>query len=186
MSQMHQMQLSYVATEDRMLYRVNTRERQEFRFWMTRRYVAILWHTLTQLLARRPAPAAPASPVEAAPPPPSDPLVEATKQELLHLEAVKQADFKTQYQESNYLPLGEQPILLFSAGLKVAPDGQPLLCMHPEQGQGIEIVLNEQILHSFCQLILDTTAKADWGLKLAFVPGTGPAPEAEGPAKGLN
>ena len=178
MGQMHQMQLTYVATEDRMLFRVNTKARQEFRFWMTRRYTAILWHTLTQLLANR----APATAVQAAPPL-VDPLVEAAKQEIKHQQVVSQADFKTQYQESSYLPLGEAPILLFSVGIKPAPDAQPLLCLHPEQGQGIEIVLNEQIIHSLCQLILDTSDKAGWGLNLAFVPGTGPAPE--GP-KGLN
>ncbi len=178
MGQMHQMQLSYVATEDRMLFRVNTKERQEFRFWMTRRYVAILWQTLTQLLANR----APA-PLEAPMPVVADPLAEAAKQEILHQQAVSQADFKTQYQESGYLPLGEAPILLFSIGIKPAPDGQAMLCLHPEQGQGIEVVLNEQIVHSLCQLILDTTSKAEWGLSLAFVPGTGPAPETP---KGLN
>ena len=178
MGQMHQMQLTYLATEDRLLFRVNTRARQEFRFWMTRRYTAILWHTLTQLLANRPM--TPEVPVA---PPSADPLVEAAKQEIKHHEVVSQADFKTQYQESTYLPLGEAPLLLFSVGVKPAPDGQPLLCMHPENGQGIEIVLNEQILHSICKLILDTSTKAEWGLNLVFVPGTGPAPE--GPT-GLN
>ncbi len=175
---MHQMQLTYVATEDRMLFRVNTKARQEFRFWMTRRYVAILWHTLTQLLANR-APGAEGAPAA----PLSDPLVEATKQEIKHQEVVAQADFKTQYQESTYLPLGESPILLFSVGVKPGPQGEAILCLHPDQGQGIEMALNEQIVHSICQLILDTVAKADWGLQLVFVPGTGPAPE--GP-RGLN
>jgi hypothetical protein len=178
MSQMHQMQLTYVALEDRLLFRVNTKARQEFRFWMTRRYVAILWHTLTQLLANR-APGSTDTPAA----PLSDPLVEAAKQEIKHQEVVSQADFKTQYQESTYLPLGEAPILLFSVGVKPGPQGEALLCLHPEQGQGIEMALNEQILHSICQLILDTVAKAEWGLQLAFVPGTGPAPE--GP-RGLN
>lgn len=179
MGQMHQMQLTYVATEDRMLFRVNTKERQEFRFWMTRRYVAILWQTLTQLLANR------TGPVPAAAPPPADPLVEAAKQEIKHQQVVSQADFKTQYQESTYLPLGEAPILLFSVGVKPAPDGQALLCLHPENGQGIEVVLNEQILHSFCRLILETTEKADWRLHLSFVPGSGPAAGPDVP-KGLN
>jgi len=178
MSQMHQMQLSYVATEDRLLFRINTKARQEFRFWMTRRYTAILWHTLTQILTNRTSP-----PPEIVAPPLVDPLVEAAKQEIKHQEVVSQADFKTQYQESTYLPLGEAPALLFSVGIKPAPDGQALLCLHPEQGQGIEMVLNEQIVHSLCQLILDTATKAEWALNLAFVPGTGPA--SEGP-KGLN
>jgi hypothetical protein len=62
-----------------------------------------------------------------------------------------------------------------------------MLCMHPEKGQGIEMVLNEQILHSLCQLIIDTTTKADWRLSLAFLPRDGNAgPVSEGPPQGLN
>jgi len=50
MSQMHQIQMSYVSTEDRILFRLNTKSRQEFRFWMTRRYTGILWNTLARVL----------------------------------------------------------------------------------------------------------------------------------------
>ena len=183
---MHQMQLSYVSTEDRLLFRLNTKARQEFRFWMTRRYVMILWHSLNQLLAKE-EPAAAAAVPEVPVPALVDPLVEAAKKEFKHQEFVAQADFKTQYQESTYLPLGDTPALLFSVGIKPAPDGTAMLCMHPEKGQGIEIVLNEQILHSLCQLIIDTTTKADWRLNLAFLPrGGNPGPATEGPAQGLN
>lgn len=186
MSQMHQMQLSYVSTEDRLLFRLNTKARQEFRFWMTRRYVMILWHSLNQLLAKE-EPAAAAAVPEVPAPALVDPLVEAAKKEIKHQEFVLQADFKTEYQESTYLPLGEAPALLFSVGIKPAPDGATMLCMHPEQGQGIEMVLNEQILHSLCQLVIDTTTKADWRLNLAFLPrGGNPGPATEGPAQGLN
>ena len=183
---MHQMQLSYVSTEDRLLFRLNTKARQEFRFWMTRRYVMILWHSLDQLLAKE-EPAAAAAVPEVPVPALVDPLVEAAKKEFKHQEFVAQADFKTQYQESTYLPLGDTPALLFSVGIKPAPDGTAMLCMHPEKGQGIEMVLNEQILHSLCQLIIDTTTKADWRLNLAFLPrGGNPCPATEGPAQGLN
>ena len=183
---MHQMQLSYVSTEDRLLLRLNTKARQEFRFWMTRRYVMILWHSLNQLLAKE-EPAAAAAVPEVPVPALVDPLVEAAKKEFKHQEFVAQADFKTQYQESTYLPLGDTPALLFSVGIKPAPDGTAMLCMHPEKGQGIEMVLNEQILHSLCQLIIDTTTKADWRLNLAFLPrGGNPGPATEGPAQGLN
>ena len=183
---MHQMQLSYVSTEDRLLFRLNTKARQEFRFWMTRRYVMILWHSLNQLLAKE-EPAAAAAVPEVPVPALVDPLVEAAKKEFKHQEFVAQADFKTQYQESTYLPLGDTPALLFSVGIKPAPDGTAMLCMHPEKGQGIEMVLNEQILHSLCQLIIDTTTKADWRLNLAFLPrGGNPGPATEGTAQGLN
>ncbi|MBP6601622.1 MAG: hypothetical protein KA250_07460 [Verrucomicrobiales bacterium] len=183
MSQMHQMQLTYVSMEDRLLFRLNTKARQEFRFWMTRRYVMILWHSLNQLLAKEVG----IAPVETEKPL-HDPLVEATKKEIKHQEMVSQADFTTQYQESTYLPLGETPALLFSVGLKPSPEGQTLLCMHPESGQGIEIASNEQILHSLCQLLIDTTAKADWRLNLAFLPrsgGLGEVKDGKSP-QGLN
>lgn len=186
MSQMHQMQLSYVSTEDRLLFRLNTKERQEFRFWMTRRYVGILWHTLNQLLSK-PDPVHEADVPEKGPVL-HDPLVESAMKEIKHQEMVSQADFKTQYQESSYLPLGETPSLLFSVGIKPNPEGQAMICMHPEKGEGIEMVLNEQILHSLCQLIIDTTSKADWKLNFAFLPrggSEGPAPEGPKP-QGLN
>ncbi len=183
---MHQMQLSYVSTEDRLLFRINTKARQEFRFWMTRRYVMILWHSLNQLLAKG-EPAAAVTVPETAVPTLVDPLVEAAKKEIKHQEFVSQADFKTEYQGSTYLPLGERPALLFSVGIKPAANGAAMLCLNPEEGQGIEMVLNEQILHSLCQLIIDTTTKAGWCLNFAFLPRSGnPGPAAEGPPQGLN
>lgn len=178
---MHQMQLSYVSTEDRILFRMNTKARQEFRFWMTRRYISILWNTLAKLLASNPD--SPEVTAERTAPVMKDPIVESAKQEIKHQELVSKADFETQYQESTYLPLGEEPALLFSVGMKTGPEGNPLLCMHPEKGQGIEMALNEQILHSLAKLIVDTTTKAGWRLDLRFVP---PPKDGKGPSAGLN
>lgn len=192
---MHQMQLSYVSTEDRLLFRLNTKARQEFRFWMTRRYTKLLWHSLDRLLTKQkpaasppPVSSPPSVPVDPIPSSsPADPLVEAAQKEIKHQELVSQADFTTAYQESTYLPLGETPALLFSVGIKPGPGGAAMLCLHPEKGQGIEMVLNEQILHSLCQLLIDTTTKADWNLHFAFLPRDGkggPAPDS--PPQGLN
>lgn len=179
MSQMHQMQLSYVPTEDRILFRLNTKARQEFRFWMTRRYVGVLWATLAKLVADSDAP-----PPEQDEPeiPTKDALIESTKKEIKHKEMVAKSDFETQYQESTYLPLGEEPALLFSVGVKPHPSGQALLCMHPQKGQGIELLLNDQILHSLCKLLVDTSGKAGWNQDLRFV---APPKDEDGPA-GLN
>lgn len=183
MSQMHQMQLSYVPTEDRVMFRLNTKARQEFRFWMTRRYMGILWNTLSKMIVDREDP----KPVDIKKferqLPVKDALAEAAKKEIEHKEAVSQSDFQTQYQESTYLPLGEEPALLFSVGIKPNQSGQPLLCMHPEKGQGIEMVLNDQILHSLCKLIVDTSEKAKWNQDLSFAP---PPDSKEEPPAGLN
>ena len=37
-----QMQMLYVSEEDRILFRVNSTSGEEFRFWLTRRYVLLL------------------------------------------------------------------------------------------------------------------------------------------------
>ena len=50
---------------------------------------------------------------------------ESTKKEIEHKEKIAGSDFETQYQESTYLPLGEEPALLFSVGIKSNPNGQP-------------------------------------------------------------
>jgi hypothetical protein len=179
---MHQMQLSYMATEDRILFRMNTKARQEFRFWMTRRYTSILWTSLSKMISDQDQ----KDEIEKdrSDPPIKDAIVESAKKEIEHKEIVSKSDFKTQYQESTYLPLGEEPALLFSVGIKPNPKGQPMLCMHPEKGQGVEMVLNDQILHSLCKLIVDTAKKADWKLDLRFAP---PAPTEDGePPAGLN
>ncbi len=157
------MQLTYVPTEDRLLFRMNTKTRQEFRFWMTRRYVGILWNSLTNIISD-----AEKSKKKEETFSPVDPLVESTKTEIKHKEMISKSDFKTEYQESTYLPLGEQPSLLFSVAIKPHPSGQALLCMHPEKGQGVELALNEQIVHSLCKLIAETTEKAGWKLELRF------------------
>lgn len=177
MSQLHQMQLSYVSEEDRILLRMNTRARQEFRFWVTRRYVDLLWKTITQVVEKR----------EIQETQVKDELKKATQIQEKHEQQVEKSDFQTQYQESTYLPLGEAPALLFSAGIKPDPNGRALLCMHPKDGQGIELMLNDQIVHSFCKLLVDTCEKANWGLSLTWSkiePSSSPDPAD--PDQGLN
>jgi hypothetical protein len=157
------MQVTYAPVEDRLMFRVNTKQRQEFRFWMTRRYIALLWKTILGHLRTRKEKELPEETAAAAPLPLKDALLAKD-----HEEQVAKSDFKTQYQESSYLPLGEQPLLLFGIGIKDGPDGQFILCMHPQDKEGIEITLNDQITHSLCRLIADATAKAEWSLDLDF------------------
>lgn len=152
------MQLSYVSEEDRILLRMNTRARQEFRFWVTRRYVDLLWKTITKVVEKR----------EVEETEVQDELKKATQIQEKHEKTVENSDFQTEYQESTYLPLGEEPAVLFSAGIKADPEGRALLCMHPKEGQGIELALNDQIVHSLCKLLADTSKKAGWGLDLCW------------------
>lgn len=157
MGQLHQMQITFMPEEDRLLFRVNTvgRHREEFRFWFTRRYVRILWQGLMNMLKQgQPGPAG------------GPPIAKQIAEE--HRQVVQKADFQTAYQESSLFPLGEVPILLAKVGLGANAEGVPVLSMQPQQGQGIELSLNRQILHSFCRLLHEATTKAEWDLHLDF------------------
>lgn len=162
---MHQMQLTYVPEEDRMLFRLNTQGGEEFRFWMTRRYLGLLFQTLAKLVRDLEQTKSEAH---------AGMAVEPLAVESRHREQVGKADFETAYEESAQLPLGAEPVLLHRAAVRPGTMGQALLGMHPRQGQGIEITLNEKILHSLCKLLADTSKQAGWRLDLELVnPGPG-------------
>lgn len=171
MGQLKQMQIVFVPVEDRLMFRVNTSNRQEFRFWMTRRYVSILWKAVLDMLKKRQKKEEPPEEAksERSHEEPMESAMESAMLTKEHQKAIEKADFKTEYQESSYLPLGESPVLLAKVAVKNIPDQPvPLLCMHPEKGEGIEVALNDQILHSMCRLLSDCAKQANWELKLDF------------------
>ena len=48
--QIHQMSVTYMPEQDRILMRINTTEGEEMRMWLTRRLMVGLWPLLTKLL----------------------------------------------------------------------------------------------------------------------------------------
>lgn len=171
MTQLSQMRLQLDALEDRLLLRVNTRDRAEYRLWLTRRYVKVLWPVLVKLAESNPD-------VQLQP----QPETRAAVLSFQHENALRKADFKTVYREDAVsLPLGERPTLLARVGVKQAPDGRRILCLDPLQGVGIELSLGDGMLHSFCKLLAETVQKAGWDLDLRLVrpqPLAGPAAHA--------
>lgn len=152
MSQLHQIQLQYDAHEDRGLLRISTQDGAEYRFWMTRRYVKVLWPILLRMVSENEQVARQA-----------DPAAKRTVLSFQHEQALGRSDFATRYQEEEKrLPLGQDPILLARVQLKRAPSGSPVLCMHPLEGQGIELAMNDVLVHSLCKLVGDVVRQAEW------------------------
>jgi hypothetical protein len=80
-----------------------------------------------------------------------------------HEKAISNSDFSTQYREdAAELPLGESPAVLAKIQIKRAEPGGDLLCMHPETGKGIELAMNETLLHSFSKLLTDAIKVSEW------------------------
>ncbi len=173
----HQIQMSFNAQEDRILLRILSSERAEFRFWMTRRYVKLLWQVLIKMLERDPVAAVH-----------TDEGVRRMMLGVQHANAVSGGEFAKPYDEGvSALPLGAAPVLLSRVTAK-QPHNQPsLLSLHPEQGLGIDIGVNTGLLHMISKLLVDAVAQSDWDLRLAIDPDFAMPPQAQGiPPQKLN
>lgn len=160
MAQLKQTQLRYVASEDRLLLRVNTTARSEFRFWITRRYAKTLAAALARLLATDP------HVLHAA-----DSMTRRTILAFQHETALHQAHFSQRFEDRPAdLPLGVKPTLLARLRVKRRPGGQRLLCLYPLAGQGVELALTPKLLHGLTRLLADAVTRAQWDLDLAMPP----------------
>lgn len=150
-----QFNISFDPEQDRLLLRFRLSTADEFRFWLTRRYVNLLWGVLIKISEE--------FSIQKAP---SDRQLRNTLSELAHDNAINNADFSNVYQEGRHFPLGETPILL--AKISVAPlqTGTQILTLLPQTGQGINISVDENLLHVLAGLIQEAARKAEWGLDL--------------------
>lgn len=162
---LEQFSASYDSGQDRLLLRIRSNDDAEFRFWITRRYLALLWPILMKMAddfsARKS----------------TDPLTRNTLAELAHGQAVGNADFASQYQEGSLFPLGEEPILLGRITVKPLAGNTQTLTLLPQQGQGINLDLDERLLHVLARLLQHAATATEWGLNLAVTTGTGATPE---------
>lgn len=160
----HQIQIRHDSVEDRLLMRVSTTEGDEFRFWLTRRYVERLWALFTKMLewddavrqqfddeARR--------------------HVVEIRQEAY----AQQSDFATQFKGASRLPLGETPVLLAQAKGSKADNGLYVVSLHPQRGKGIDMKLDTRLLHVLIRLLREAVGKAGWGLELKLFPRSEPS-----------
>lgn len=154
MANIQQIQLKFVAVEDRLLLRVSSTDELEFRFWMTRRFVNLIWPALQKALSETPR-------IQ------TQPSSEVKKEILAfeHEKAVSDSDFKTPFKETpKTLPLGDQPILLAKMQMRRNDAGAMIMALAPEQGQGIDLALNTGLLHSLTELISNAARIAEWDL----------------------
>lgn len=163
--QIHQLQASYQADQDRILLRLNTHSGEEMRVWLTRRMLkGMLGHVQKladqiQIQTRQsPTPASGASEDE---PDASTP-------------AAFDNDFETpfEYGSETTLPLGETPLL--TTALHVTPDADNSLKVRfdevfdgtTEASRSMEVVLGPDLLMGLVQVLDAVLRVADWGMVL--------------------
>lgn len=169
MMDLHQIQITYQAEEDRLLCRASfTAEDgglQEVRAWLTRRLTRQLWSATVDALETQ---------VGLDKPHASHTSADIVGMEHhAHVEEIRDSgSFNTPYQSdiASY-PLGETPILVADVNFTLNP-GQPIrMNLAPAQGYGFELACTRPVLHGFCSLLRETVQKTDWDLELSM-PGT--------------
>jgi len=163
---LRQIKVDFLPEHDRLLLRIATDDESELRFWLTRRYLKGMWPALIRMAetvgsARTHA----------------DPETKKALMEFEHEKAVREADFATPYQGAKNLPLGAEPLLV--TRLRAQPDGRgnAIVAMHPAQGQGIDLTMDANLLHSFTRLLQSAVDKTDWDMKLQLPRSAMPADE---------
>lgn len=162
--ELHQIQITYQAKEDRILSRASFQAQasglQEVRAWLTRRLVKILWPGIIDALEKQ---------------------VTLDKPQAAHasadivgmehhacLEEIRGCgSFDNPYHnEVQTYPLGETPILITTANFSLIPNQPIRMNLTPAQGYGFEIAFTQAVLHGFCSLLKDAVKKAEWDIEL--------------------
>ncbi len=156
MSQVHQIQLKYDAREDRSLLRISTLDKCEYQFWMTRRFTKLLWPVLVRMLEST------GNVVRQ-----QDQAAKSAVLSFEHEKATSSSDFTTKYHDNaTHTPLGTSPLLLAKVEVKPDSGNVPRLGLHPLEGRGLELAMDDKLLHSFCTLLAKAAHCADWHLDL--------------------
>lgn len=152
-----QMQMSFDAEQDRLLFRIGSSDGTELRAWLTRRLVWMLWPNLIGILDQKIALETPAASPEA----------QRALAGLRHEEQVRAADFSQPFRaDIKSLPLGSEPMLVARVDLTLQATRQILIALKSPQGASIDIQMNDALFHGFCQLLEQTSKHAGWDIDL--------------------
>ena len=155
---LHQIKIEFIPEHDRLLLRISTSDGKEVLMWLTRRCVKLLWPGLVKLAHNSPDVAAQ-----------SHPDARQAVLGMRHEAALGKSDFSRPYDEAaRDRPFGAEPVLVARMQSRALDNGQFVLSLLPREGQGINLTLDETLLHSICKLIQAAVEKSEWDLKLVL------------------
>lgn len=154
-NQLHQINIHYHPSEDRILLRASTTGKLEYRVWLTRRFTALLLSILLGSLTED-------GEITAASPEARKPLLDFKKQE-----ALSKANFAEPYREdvAQYLPFGQEGILAQKIVYQRSP-ASLRLTITPGSGQGINLALENAMQQILKKMLEDAISLAAWNITL--------------------
>jgi len=156
----HQLSVSHDERQDRLLWRLNTLEGQEFQFWFTRRMLTRLLPALNQSLLKLHA----SAPGLAA----SDTISLQMLRDFQRENLMANADFKTPFAAgAKGNPLGQEPLLVTDAHLSLDEQGGMGLVLEQKIGdqcKSCQLNLSADLVEGLLLLTQQALQNADWAL----------------------
>lgn len=160
----HQLSVTYLAEQDRILVRINTAAAEEMRLWLTRRLMLGLWPLLSRLLTKHLLKLeAAGTSLDTADEDLKRMLADFRKQEFL-----RDADFDTPYQENQTsLPLGDKPLLVTEVDASPLPNGRLRLDFkerppQTDKPRSFQIEMDPKLMQGLMHLLEQALARSQW------------------------
>lgn len=159
----HQLSVTYLAEQDRIMVRVNTAASQEMRLWLTRRLMLGLWPLLSRLLTEHLLKLeAAGTSLDTAGEELKKMLTDFRKQEFL-----QHADFDTPYRSNQALPLGDEPLLVTDVDAAPLPNGRLRLKFNERPAQAtaprsFQLELEPRLMHGLMHLLEQALVQSHW------------------------
>jgi len=148
--QIRQIQIANDSIQDRLLLRIGTQAGEEFRVFITRRFLHELWPHLATMLA-----------VHLQQPPATVPEADMPLP----------ADFSQPFAADNpVFPLGANPILASEATLDAGGKDSARLTLREARERHLTLDLNGELLQALCAMLRAASEQADWALTLEYQP----------------
>jgi len=155
-SALNQITASYSVEEDRIMLRISTSDQTEFRLWLTRRFIHVLWQALLTIVSNDDSINSDLTP-----------KIKDAVVAMSHQEAVDDTDFSRNHAENNVDRTSNTgPLLVTGGTLTPASKEITALSLKTKNGETISFDLNHKLLHALCHLLIETTNNADWKLDL--------------------
>lgn len=163
-----QLNASYVAEEDRVMFRFTTAQNEEYRLWLTRAVVGVLMQQTRALAVKKLA---------------QDHSVQQAKAVAqFKQQALQQGVSFTQFEGAARLPLGAEPVLVKGVQASVQ-DAVAVLVLQLSRGQSLSLKLGDDLLGKLELLLDKMNDAARWALtsdSAAVIPGASVS-DADGP-----